>query len=482
VIVAPTALDRLGRDQSHLVGVPWAAVRPKDSDDVVALVGWARTHHVALVARGAGTSLEGESVVLPGGVVVDFSQWSRIHHISPERRSVRVGPGVVNRNLQSALCPFGMFYPPNPGSADVCTIGGNIGTNASGPRSFAYGPTRRWVRALDVVLGTGERARFGNLTEKRSVGPDLLQLMIGSEGTLGIVTEITLRLAPLPCLRQGWVIPLAPTNRLGPVAMGLARARGTGLSAVEYLDGFSADGLREGRGAGWRPGSPLLLLEIESDTAAESQLRARRVREALRAADVRAPPIVFPDADRLWNLRGENGRVLDERVGPRVREDVAVPLDRIDELIAGLRRIARRERVPLYLFGHLGEGSLHPNYAVDPVSPTADRIRTAVWEVALALQGTISAEHGVGRLKRAALEAELGPEAVRLLESVRQACDPDGILNPGKLYPDRRGPASPPSRSRAATAIARARSGSPIDVARLPAGAPVAPRRRATGR
>ena len=452
VITAPDALRRLGRDASHLQGGALAAVRPADAEDVVDLVRWARRHRVGLVARGAGTALDGEAMTPRGGIVVDLSGWKSIEEISVDRRSVRVGPGVVNVDLQSALRPFGLFYPPNPGSAESCTIGGNVGTNASGPRSFAYGPTRRWVRTIQAVLGTGEQVRLGSLAEKRSVGPDLLQVFIGSEGTLGIATEITLRLAPRPEIRQGWVVPLSSRAPLGPLAAGFVRARGTGLSAVEYLDAFSAEGLRSGRGARWKSGTPLLLLEIEAHDRKEAQVRGRRVRAVLRTLGVRAPPIIIEDADQLWKLRGENGRVLDERVGARVREDVAVPVDQVDALIRRLRTIARREGVPLYLFGHLGEGSLHPNYAVDPSSPAADRIRGAVYAASLALEGTISAEHGVGRLKRPYLEAELGGPAVNVLRAVRKVCDPDGILNPGKLYPDGRSPSGPLSPSPSARA------------------------------
>ncbi len=250
VVTEDPELGRLGKDESHVGGVPLAAVRPADPDDVVDLVRWARRHRVALVPRGAGTSLDGESATLDGGVVVDLSGWNEVTEVSAGARSVRVGPGVVNLDLQRALRPYGLFYPPNPGSWATSTVGGNVGTNASGPRSYGYGPTRRWVREIEAVLGTGERVRLGSRAEKRSVGPDLLQLFVGSEGTLGIATELTLRLAPIPEIRQGWAVPLAPKARLGRIAEALGRTSGTGLSAVEYLDTSSADGLKVDRGAG----------------------------------------------------------------------------------------------------------------------------------------------------------------------------------------------------------------------------------------
>jgi len=427
-------------------------VAPADVDDVMALVGWARRHRVPLVPRGGGTSLDGESVPADGSVVVDLSGWNAVLEVDPEERWARVGPGVVNRDLQEALRPHDLFFPPNPGSWTTSTIGGNVGTNASGPRSFRYGPTRAWVREVEAVLGTGERARFGARVAKRSVGPDLLHLLVGSEGTLGIVTEVTVRLAQRPPLREGWVLSLPEDVSLGTLACRLARASGTGLSAVEYLDRGSASALTETRPTGWPTGSALLLLEIEAEGAGEASARRNRVRAALREVGVAGRPTVFSDADELWTIRGASGEVLEERMGRHVREDVAVPLGRIDALVRTLEEVARAANVRFYLYGHLGEGSLHPNYVIDPTTSAADTIRAAVLTASLRLGGTVSAEHGIGRLKTPFLARELGGTAVGLLSAVKRHCDPDGILNPGKLYPSPgraagRGPSRSPSGS-----------------------------------
>lgn len=423
------------RDASHLAGSPRAVVAPADVDDVVALVRWARRGHVPLVPRGGGTSLDGESVPADGAVVVDFTSWNAVLEVEREELWARVGPGLVNWDLQKAVRPFELFFPPNPGSWTTSTIGGNVGTNASGPRSFRYGPTRVWVRALDVVLGTGERARFGARVAKRSVGPDLLHLLVGSEGTLGIFTEVTVRLALRPALREGLVFPLEDHVSLGAVARRLSRTPQSGLSAVEFVDRGSAVALAEAHRADWPTDSSLLLLEVESGAESEAVARRTRVVEALRSVGVSSGPTVFADADELWTLRGQSGVVLDEQRGIRVREDIAVPLGQIDTLIGRLVTIGRSANAPLYLYGHLGEGSLHPNYVVDPGSRAAERIRAEVLSAALDLGGTVSSEHGIGRLKSEFLTRELGQPAVGLLTAVKRACDPDGILNPGKLYP-----------------------------------------------
>jgi D-lactate dehydrogenase len=441
-------MTRFGRDASHVEGHPVAVVAPHDPDDVVALVQWARATGVPLVPRGAGTSLGGESVPILGGVVVDLSGWNSVVELRPDQRWARVGPGIVNRDLQVALEPHGLFFPPNPGSWTFSTIGGHVGTNASGPRSFRYGATRAWIRSVDAVLGTGEKVRWGTLVAKRSVGPDLLSLFVGSEGTLGIATEVTVRLAPRPLVRNGVVVPLAEARALAPVVEALCAVPGTGVSAIEYLDRACAAELSGVDGFDRGEVGPLLLLEIEADDSAESRVRFDRVRAALLSAGVSSELRVYEDADALWTVRGHAGVALDERLGPRIREDVAVPLSEVDRLILELQRIGAREDAPLYLFGHLGEGSLHPNYAVDPGSASAGRIRSAVLSASLAFGGTISGEHGIGALKPPFLERELGAAGVRLLRTVKQMCDPDGILNPGKLYPPDRGPGdAPPSPS-----------------------------------
>ena len=433
---APDALAAAGHDGSHLTGRPSAVVVPEDAADVVALVVWARAHRVPLVPRGAGTSLDGESVPADGAVVVDFAPWTGIEEVSVDERWARVRPGTVNFALQRALRPDGLFFPPNPGSWTTSTIGGNVGTNASGPRSFRYGATRAWVREVEIVLGNGRRLRLGTRVAKRTLGPDLLALVVGAEGTLGVVTEVTVRLAPLPAIRRGLVFPVPEGVSLGGVAGRLGRAASTGLSAIEYIDRKCAESLtRFGRPIG-PAGTAWLLLEVEADSSADADRRTERIRTVARAAGVPGPPIPYEDADDLWTRRGESSTALDRELGARVREDVAVPVGRVDELQAALERIALEERAPLFLFSHLGEGNLHPNFAVDPASPVADRVRDRMCRAALALGGTVSAEHGIGRLKRPYVELELGADAVAWLASVKRWCDPDGILNPGKLYPD----------------------------------------------
>jgi D-lactate dehydrogenase len=430
-----SALAAASRDASPVEGHAEAVVRPLDQDDVVSLVRWARRTKVPLTGRGGGTSLDGESVPVQGGVVVDFAGWTSVGPVDRAGRRVSVGVGVVNRDLHEALRPHGLFFPPNPGSWRSSTIGGNVSTNASGPRSFRYGPTRSWVAAIELVLGTGELVRVGPSTLKRSVGPDLLDLAVGAEGTLGLLTSVTLRLATAPARRCGIAVAVPEGARLGAIASSIAAAAPRGLSALEYVDATVADALRGRPGARLPGPGGLLLLEVESDGEAEESTALARLAETIEASGVQEAPSVLPDADRMWTLRGEAGGVLEGRTGPSVREDIAVPLDQVDPLLDRIAEIAQTEGVPAYVYGHLGQGNLHPALAADPRSERGARVRASLLAAARALGGTVSGEHGIGALKPDRVAEELGEVPLRLLRGWKAACDPDGVLNPGKLLP-----------------------------------------------
>lgn len=434
VTTSPASLDRFAHDASHVVGDPLAAVRPEDAEDVVQLVRWARAHHVPLVPRGAGTSLDGESVAGPGAVAVDLSGFDTIGEVDEAGRRVVVGPGVVNYTLHRALRPHRLFFPPNPGSWRVSTLGGNVATNASGPRSYLYGPTRAWLEGVDVVLGTGERVSVGRGVRKRSVGPELAGLFAGSEGTLGIFTEVTVRLAPSPERRMGWIVPLPDLRELGRILPGLASAPHPRLAALEVLDERCAREVAKLSNGRLPGGTGALLLELESTTESETG-DAELLLDRFRSLGVGSDPVVYPDADDLWTLRGRSSEALDRSVGSRVREDIAVPVARIGALFELIGALAREYDVESFVYGHVGEANLHPNFAIPPGSPAGEALRRKLLTGALELGGTVSGEHGIGTVKRDFVERELGGVAVSLLASWKQRCDPDGILNPGKLFP-----------------------------------------------
>ncbi|MFI5418240.1 MAG: FAD-binding oxidoreductase, partial [Candidatus Lutacidiplasmatales archaeon] len=281
------------------------------------------------------------------------------------------------------------------------------------------------------VLGLGGR------TLKRSTGPDLLSLFIGSEGTLGLFTEIALAVTERPARRMGVAVPLPKEISLASVVLRLRRERSLGLSAVEYVDATCAAALAGIPGSRLPGAEATLLCEVESESESAEERQLEGLGALLRELGVPAEPLVYPDADRLWTLRGESGSALARKVGPTVREDIAVPPEALDELFTSIEQIARRLEVPVHTFGHLGEANLHPNFVVDPGNPVAESIRRSLYETTRRLGGTLSGEHGIGAVKAPYLELELGGPGIEALRGVKRVFDPDGILNPGKVYPVR---------------------------------------------
>ena len=435
VELEPERIAYASRDASGLVGRADAVVRPEGVEDLVRLVRWAVEHRVPIIPRGAGTSLDGSSVPVLGGLVVDLSGWDRILEVDLTDRVARVGPGTVNRRLDAELASKGFTYPPNPGSGTASTLGGNVATNASGFRSLRHGPTRAWVRALEVVDGTGARWTAGGRSAKSSVGPDLVSLLVGSEGTLGLFSEVTVRIVPRPERRTGLALPLADGRPLGPLLQALRDLLGTGLSALEFVDAGTSDAMRVHGAGAWPFSGAMLLAEFEGSSLEEAEALGR-LEAARRALGLPSDLSVFPEADRLWALRSDAGPALEAALGPPLREDLVVPLARLDDLRTAISAIRDRFQVPVLVFGHVGEGNLHPVFGTDPRSETADRIRRALCDSALSLGGGISGEHGVGATKRDRLEAQLGPSGIGALRALKGALDPHGILNPGKLLPE----------------------------------------------
>ena len=455
----PGGLAAASIDASGLDGHPSAVVRPADAADLATLVRWARRYRVPLVARGGSTSLDGEATAPAGSAVVDLAPWDEILEIDPDDGIARVQPGVPNRTLDSALAPLGWTFPPNPGSGRISTIGGNAATNASGPRSYRHGSMRSWVRSVDVVDGRGRRWTAGGRYAKASIGPDLVGLLVGSEGTLGIFTSLTVRISPRPARRTGLVVPIPEGASLARTVGDVAQAMGAQGAALEFVDGATAEALRPFAGRDWPAGRGLLLAETEGTERSEEAALARLDAWAQRTTE---PPeiSVYPEADRLWEIRGKAGPAL-QGSGPALREDVVVPMGGLDAMLRAIEAIARREGVPVRVFGHIGQGNLHPNFVLDPRTSAAARIRSELGRTALRLGGAISGEHGIGSAKRAMLPSQLGAPGLELLTAMKRLLDPDGILNPGKLFPARpaarRGAGPRPSGSPSVAAVPRTR-------------------------
>jgi len=429
-----------GYDNSRRLALPDAVALPRDAVQVQALVRACRAHRVPVVARGRGTNTTAAAVPVAGGVVVSFERMDRIVDIRPGDRCAVVEPGVLNGDLQRALAPHGLFWPPDPTSADYSTVGGNLACNAGGPRAVKYGASRDNLLALTAVAGTGELLRLGSATTKGATGYDLQRLLVGSEGTLALIVEATLKLAPLPPQRRAI---RALYRDVGSAAAAVARLMSQPVvpSMLEFMDGDCVRLAREVGGAEIPAAGALLMIEADGDEATlphavEALMRAAGG-DGLVALDDAADEAA---AARLWAARKALSPALRTLAPGKINEDVVVPVSRIPELVAGVQALAREFALPIVSFGHAGNGNLHVNILYDPddqaQSTRANDALARVFALAIALGGTLSGEHGIGLLKRGFMPQALDPATLAMMRQVKQAFDPDGILNPGKLLPD----------------------------------------------
>jgi FAD/FMN-containing dehydrogenase len=480
----PDVLAEHGRASGILAALPAAVAVPTDSADVAVLVSWAAERRIPLVARGAATGMPGGNVGT--GVAVDLrSGLRRVVHIDPAARTAIVEPGVTLAELNAATAPFGLHLPVDPSSGERCTLGGMIANNAAGAHSVRYGATRPWVRALDVVLATGEIAsvRRGATPERpiSAVGEairsklephrtrvlagwpevrknssgyalreylergDLLDLLVGAEGTLALIVGAELSLAPLPRFRG---LALLEFDRLEDVGRAVPRILTTAPATCELLDRTFLDLIRGDGTPLPHPVAPgtegVLLVEAEGDTLAEVEDRLAGVRAAVAGLAARTTLAADPrDQDRLWKLRHAASPIIARRAGGRVPmqfiEDGVVPVHRLPEYIRGLRAVLGRHGLPAVIFGHAGDGNLHVNPLVDVGAAgwraTVESVLEEVTEIVVALGGTMAGEHGDGRLRAPLLERVWGPEITALFRDVKAIFDPNGILNPGVILP-----------------------------------------------
>ncbi len=446
------ASERLtyGYDNSRKQAMPDAVALPSTREQVLALVRACRAHRVPVVARGRGTNTTGAAVPFAGGVVVSFERMNRILDIRPGDRCAVVEPGVLNGDLQRALREHGLFWPPDPTSADYSSIGGNLACNAGGPRAVKYGATRDNVLALTAVTGTGELIHCGTATTKGSTGYDLQRLLVGSEGTLALIVEATLKLTPLPAARRA-LRALYVDVESAAAAVARLMAQPTTPSMLEFMDG---DALRLARGhmqratgdsdlpahAVMEHAGALLMIEADGDAAT-----LPAAIEALRnAAGGGGCLEVEPAADdaareRLWAARKALSPALRSLAPGKINEDVVVPVSRIPALVAGVRALAQEIGLPIVCFGHAGNGNLHVNLMYDPAdadqNARAQAAMARVFALALSLGGTLSGEHGIGTAKRDFMPQAIDAPTLAMMRAVKAAFDPDGILNPGKLLP-----------------------------------------------
>jgi len=416
-------------------------VVPANTAEVAAIARLCHGAGVPIVARGAGTGYTGGAVPVRGGVVVSLERFDRILTIDRRNLLAVTQPGVITGSLQDAVEGVGLFYPPDPASLRECSIGGNVAECAGGPRAFKYGNTRRYVLGLEAVLVDGTVIRTGGKTVKNVVGYDLTQLLVGSEGTLAIVTEITLRLVPLPPARAALRATFASIAAAVDTVDRLVQ-RGVVPAALELVDRVSLDAL--GKYLGGEPLAPagtegLLVVEVDGGDAAvahEIELVEAACRDA-GATDVRR---ARDEAERqeVWRVRRELSYALRTVGAWKYNHDIVVPKGRIPELFQLVDRLRRESGLLIPAFGHVGDGNIHVNIMVDANDPeTNARVRATeqqLFEGVVALEGSVTGEHGIGFSKAKYMPLEVSPETIAVMRAVKQAFDPRGLLNPGKIF------------------------------------------------
>jgi D-lactate dehydrogenase len=440
VLTHPADCLAYGYDNSRRQSLPAAVVFVTDARQVQRVVAICNEHRIPIAARGLGTGTTGATVPERNGIVVAFERMNRILRVDPANRLAVVEPGVVNEDLQRAAGRHGFFWPPDPTSAAVCTIGGNLAYNAAGPRAVKYGTPRENTLGLRAVTGAGELIRTGVQTSKGVVGYDLTRLVIGSEGTLALITEATLKLSPLPEAKR----TLRATYRsihAAADAVAAVMAQPVTPCALEFMDGAAIDMVRQYSDLGVSPATGALLM-IEVDGPAECVDTAAEAVGAAARNDGLLELVVASSADEiaaLWRTRKALSPALRHVAPKKINEDVVVPVSRIAEFIDALERLSRETAIRIVNFGHAGNGNIHVNLLVRP--DDADEMRrageclSAIFDLVVALGGTLSGEHGVGLEKRDFVGRELDPAALRLMRAIKRQFDPNGILNPGKGLP-----------------------------------------------
>ncbi|TQM96142.1 glycolate oxidase [Ornithinimicrobium humiphilum] len=414
----------------------YTVVRARSRTDVEVTLRYAAEHGIPVVPQGSRTSTTGSAGALPGAIVLSTEQLTSIE-IDPVERIAVVGPGVINTDLKAAAAEHGLAYPPDPASASMCSIGGNVATNAGGLCCVKYGVTADYVRGLEVVLPGGEVMRTGRRTAKGVAGLDLTGVFVGSEGTLGVVTEAVLRLVPLgdPPLTVLAVFPTLDATMAGVAALRGVRST---PSLVELLDGPSVDAVQAYGDYGFPSGSGGVLL-VQSDRPGHAAEDVQEYAAALTAAGATEVAVAEDRAEADLLLEGR--RVLNPALaarGPRFIEDVCVPVGRLGELVAQVHAIAARHGLEATCGGHAGDGNLHPCFFYDAEDPeslaAAQRAFDDLVRAAWALGGTLTGEHGVGAQKAPWLREELGEAELARQLAVKALFDPLGIMNPGRVY------------------------------------------------
>jgi glycolate oxidase len=442
VLTSPEDLAVYGYDGTFEDHRPEVVVLPRSTEQVSQVAILAATNHIPLVTRGMGSGLAAASVPFQGGITLAMTRMNRILEIDQVNAIAHVESGVVTADLQTAVEKLGLFYPPDPSSIRHSTIGGNIACNAGGPRCLKYGVTGDYVLGLTVVLADGRVLHTGGKLIKDVVGYDLTALFTGSEGTLGVITEALLRLTTKPKFARTALVEFALLEDASRTVNAILAA-GIIPATLELMDETAIACIEEALHLGLPLDVEAILL-IETDGADEASVlrEIEAVAKICQKSGARQVKVARDEAERanLWKARRSVSPALARKAPNKLGEDITVPRSAIPEAIRGLKAISSKYGLPIVIFGHAGDGNLHPNILFDKRDPEEWRKvqQMAAEEFALALElgGTLSGEHGVGALKRPYMQQALGPVSLEIQKRIKQALDPINILNPGKVFPE----------------------------------------------
>lgn len=441
VLTSPEDLVAYSYDGTFAERRPDAVVSPNSTEQVSQIMGLAYREEIPVVPRGMASGLAAASVPINGGIVLNLCRMNRILEIDELNFTATAEAGVVTQDLADAVARKGLFYPPDPSSIKQSTLGGNAACNAGGPRCLKYGVTSDYVRGLTVVLADGRVIKTGGKAIKNVTGYNLTQLFVGSEGTLGVITELILKLIPLPKVAR---TAKAVFPKLADASQCVNRILTAGITpaTIELMDETTIATIEEAMHLNL-PLDVEAILIIESDGMDEQQVNQEieAIADICRATGAREVQVARTEKERneLWVARRAISPSLARRAPNKLGEDISVPRSAIPDAVAAIKEISRQIGIPIAIFGHAGDGNLHPNILFDRRDPAqVEKMKKAaaeIFRVALRLGGTLSGEHGVGSLKRPFVEQDVGPVFIDVMNQIKKALDPKNILNPGKVIP-----------------------------------------------
>ncbi len=430
-----------GYDNSRLHATPDAIVFAQNHQQIVKLVKLCRQYQVPIISRGSGTGTTGATVPIHGGIILSFEKMNKILNIEANNRLISAEPGTTNQAIQKAVAEHGFFWPPDPTSSAICTIGGNLAYNSAGPRAVKYGTTRENVLGLTVVTGKGDTLKTGVKTTKGVVGYDLTRLIIGSEGTLGIITEATLKLTPLPAEKRTLQITYDSIHSAAQ-AVSAIMAQPITPCALEFIDKQAIEMIRDYSSANLpHNAGAMLMVELDGNKSYLEEGLESIISSAKNSGCI---DIIKATSEKevkaLWETRKALSPALRKIAPKKINEDVVVPVSKIPDLIENLDKLSQKYNIPIVNFGHAGNGNIHVNLLTDPddkqLQIKVHECLEEVFQLVLSLDGTLSGEHGIGLVKKEYVSKELDEMNLSYMKAIKQQFDPDNILNPGKTIPD----------------------------------------------